>query len=952
MPQTNNYALIINNRQVDTDESVLNTVINWALELPEDFLTKQGAQALDISLPCTKLNDQVFNTFHNAEVEDLSPDTSYRQWMDFIIYCNGVIIFKGYCIIVDVTITDKPEYYNIQAFGGSAQWIIDMQNMTLWDAVSAVPHTFDVSTVENSWKDAISGGFDSDIDHDFVYAPVRYRQPFGPNDDEANIYALRPAISIYWMIQRAFNQLGYTVNSQFLNTPNYFRRFVLPWVWGDFYDIKNQLSDGLSFTATGPSVLWHDFGSGSDYTVPPPGATAMFTFVVWGVWLALEPGSVSSCLAVNPQPNSTLYYIGNPLPLGPAADTYVISYTGAFIPYTAFGCTTLGNTYSNFRINNILPPTGKDDFGLYSFDDATGTMRYDFAPPSPLAGYISSNATLEFVLNLYAFMNSISGKHCDLKLEVIHYNFGGGVISSTTTGIIAASGSGMSGSNGCTGGGGISGTIGRPSTLPWIYNFSVSSVNPTDYITFRLIFSTDSGLSSTSDQTLSIYSSFYQNVNPNVTGASNWQYDSVTQKWGYVDNSADPDWQLFQSSLQMTNLQLELGGSVNFKNYDAFRNYKITDLLGGLVELFNLEVSTDPINKIVSFEPMFGTTLPDTTVIDGWFSTTKILDWTYKRDFNKASKMTLFSNIERQLDFSMKQDGSDGGQNIYSARYKGIYLNNVLKPSLDNNSIRNGIIAGVPGASRYMLPDRFTKGNKQTNNRFFSASMHYNHSKWKGIDPAFPNTPAPQLMCIFPENINDSSASAVTQTFEPKIAFYKGQVEQNTDGAWKWVGDPNSKYTYPTNVSFKLPKMFAVNYSGANCELDPALTYCDQNIGGALVQGLMRRYFLRRFAIMRNGQLFTAVMRLNLNDVCNWNHQEAIKVGNSIYALISIDGYKPFTDQSNECTMWRIVNPEQIDIDNSYPSANSVLNYPLTLTPYDLKYAQLLLFQSDIPQIG
>lgn len=992
MPQTPYLEVKLNNQSADIgniDDAAENLSINYLLEEPENWQSIQAAETLDLEFPASKNNDKIFNTFWNPQIEDNGPSASgvgtlaitvpgtgylvgdyftiniigtpalgqvtsiggggsvtgyviispgsgyyptaivhtvhvlpsvglgltflvvsvvgsggsFRELMDVVVSVNGTIpIMAGKYLLSESAKTDKPEYYKGSIYSGNGDWLIDMENLTLWDCVSKVTHVFSVANVEYSWLH-----FMDDEDHDYVYAPVRYRQPFGLNDDKVNIYALRPSISIYWLIIRAFRQFGYTVSSQFINTLSYFMRLVLPWTWGDFYDINSQITDGIAFKAYGTIV------DASLLPAVAPIGGVFYTGAVPGTAPSTEWGSTLVA--------GTVYVFEGPIPGG-------------------------GGT-NFFQMPNTAVPEGFDNFVLYSFDNVTGTMQYFFNPPLSILPYVGTNVTINFSLSLYIGITTGGGSTCDAQLEIHN---GVTLVSSNSIlpgGVPVGAGS-VYPSAGAMGGYPRTAIV----TTPTVYNFSVNNVNPADTLKFRIKLVQTGGVAAT----VLIMQAGWLDANPTNLGANDWQYDPTTQKWANLhNNTTNAHWQAMYSTFQMIGLQIVLGGNVNFQQYDAFRNYKFLDMLGGLGELFNWEIQTDPINKVVTIEPMFGTVLPDTSVINGYFSRTKILDWTEQRDIstNKPSRMMLFNSIERQIDFSMKQDGSDGGQNIFTARYKSIYLNNVIKPRLNNTSIENGIIAAIPGASRYMLPNRFAKGNKQINNRFFSATMHYNHSKWANIDVGtYGPTIAPQLIAIIPENINDSSASAVTQTFEPKIAFYKGLCGPATDGGWYWEGDPAAPYTPPTAIHFSLPKMFAVNYSGNQPELDPILVYADQNINGAKVSGLMSRYYLQRMAILRNGQLYMPFMRLNLNDICNFMHRECIKLDASLYALIGINGYKPLKDDSCECTMWRIVNPEAVDIANSFPSESSILTNPLILSQYDLKYAQLILFQTDIPQIN
>ena len=924
MPLTKFLTILINNQNADLGEiDNVGLVIDYILEEPANFSSKQGSQSLGLVLPATKNNDKIFNTYWNPQVDDLSPGGSFRETMDVRIYVNGtVLIFQGYGILQEATATDVPVSYTINIYGNNGEWIIDMQNMTMWDCVNPASHNFTVTEVESSWANFNTAGDGSD---DFVYAPVRYVQPFDgttlgyQGDDCVNIYHLRPSISLYWLIYRAFAQLGFTLNSQFFQTA-YFQGLVLPWVWGDFYDINSQLVEGICFKAAGwittelPPLIgsnipfWSGTTSGS--TLGSASGSSWWNIAVNGGW---NPGAYSGGLAT--------------LSNG-------INSTGGEYVFSGNGTTPSG--YDWFRMNITNPPSGYDNFSLYSFDETTGTMQYTFNPPVSLVGTMS-NVSIEMQINLYAVITSFVGSEALLGLECTHVLIGGGPDVVTCQSIMPSGGSIVGGTSFPT-------NSGFPNT-PIACNAIIPNCNPGDILKFRI-----RCLSSGShDCVFGIFSGGLLNNNPAVVGVPSYAYNPVTEQFGLI--TPNSIWSPLYSNLTMTGFLIQIGNAVNLQNYDIFRNYQILDLLGGVVDMFNLEVQTDPVNKVVTFEPMFGSTLPDSTVLDGYFSTSKLLDYTNKRDVKtgKGSTLSLFSNSARQIDLTFKLDGSDGAQTIWSQRYKNIYLSNrTYTGGINQNNINidNGIIAGIPGAARYMLPNRFAKGNNQMANRFFSATMHCTFPVWAQLSVY---NITPQLVAIFPQTAGTNNGYA--QSFEPKLAFYKGYEPAHPEryGVFIWIGDPAVPNMSPVH---SVPYMFAVNY-GYGGATDPVLSYSDENIGGVQVPGLMSQFFRQRFAIMRNGQLMETNLRLNLNDVCNWEHREGIVLDRSIYALIQIDGYNPLTDDSNPVTLWKIVSPEQVDADNSFPSTTSILTQPLTLpNSFDLRYAQMLIYPSDLPQIG
>lgn len=872
MPSTDNIRIDIGGNSIElSDIQSSGITINYALEDPENFQSKQSSTAADITMPATHANDGSFNSFHNPNIEDLTTGEIFKNPMPCAMVVNGVQIFKGLAILKSATHTDKPETYTVDCYGNSGDWLILMQNLTLWDCLNTTPHNFDKATVEASWSN-----FGSDEFHDYVYAPVRYRQPFGNNggnlintiipDSMVTIYDLRPSLSIYWMLVRGFRQFGYVIQSNFINS-DFFQQLVMPWTWGDFFDINSQITDAVRFKAAGVAPSY-----------PPT-------------------GTITQIYPAITDAHTTLY--------APVIDSEETRYIQSFVDITG--------KQNNFNIGTNYPPNGYDNYNLYSFDDITGTLSWIFNPPANLVTFIGSNITANFSLSLIVQLDAAAGAQIDLDIEITHLDSTGAIVSVVTNTVLFI----------------VHGTVGSI-TSPTVYEFTVPNLNAGDKLRFRLKYVTSH--SGGGGWAIQLYQSQY--LNGNFTNTI------------FPTGTNPPSWALNNSTIELTGLYISVGAPVHFQFYDKFRSYNFLDLLGGLVDTFDLSIQTDPINKVVTIEPTYSYKLPNGTAtpdsMDGYF-TDKILDWSAKQDLSKSNQLDLYADNEMQMDFTFKQDGSDGGQNIYAGRYKGVYLNNIIGKTYNNTNLSNGAASAIPGSSRYLFPPRFQYGVRVQTNRFFAATMHYKAQQFAGISI---NGVAPQMCAIIPENVSNTSAADISLSFEPKIAFYKGLVDKSLYGGWNWGGVPGVD---GPDTSKNLPFMFSVNY-GHNGQYDPVLTYCDQNINGNLVQGLMGKFFLQRLATIRNGKLYSPWLRLNLNDITNWEHREAIALKGAVYCLISIDNYKPTTDETVQCKMWKITWPESVDVSNSFPSSVSVLTSPNALGQYDLKYAPLLLFTSDLPQ--
>jgi hypothetical protein len=368
-------------------------------------------------------------------------------------------------------------------------------------------------------------------------------------------------------------------------------------------------------------------------------------------------------------------------------------------------------------------------------------------------------------------------------------------------------------------------------------------------------------------------------------------------------------------AFELDYFRVPLNGTIDFQNYAGLKKYKFLDYLRGIVDEFNLSIQTDPINKVVVMEPTHPYAVGnDLSVTAGGYFNGNHIDWDGKQDLSKVSAMDLFSDYDREVMFTYKEDSNDG----------------ILKVIQDRNLNRLG-------AGKYVFPDRFKAGQKAIENRFFSPVMHYEVDQWRGLGSD--DTASPQMICMIPENISNTSRSESGNTFTPKSAYYKGLVN---DVGWVFDGDKQEDF----------PFMFAVNYKPGG-ENDPVLSYSDERIGkypfAAIGKGLLRRFYLQRLAIMRNGQYYTTSFRLNNLDVTNWFHREHIVCRGQKWELVAISNYKPLLEESTECNLRRWAPITQGDSINTFPSADNLLEITEVLGTYDIKYAPLKALSSDIP---
>lgn len=257
-----NVKILIDQQQVDLPEKEIPLDIAYRLEDIQDFQTKKSSEALSIELPATTKNDQIFNTFHNPSIQDLTPGEQFRSARKVVIEANGHEVLVGKCFLNKVVSKRSPETYEIDCYGNNGDWMIDLRETTLYELLKHISFTFNKQLIIDSWD------FDgTDEALPFVFAPVRYAEPFysmyanlvaanPPLIDDYNCGPeyMRPSVSVYWLIYWGFKKVGFRINSDFMNTP-YFRRLVMPWTWGNFLYSEGTKTESLKFLAKGESVF-------------------------------------------------------------------------------------------------------------------------------------------------------------------------------------------------------------------------------------------------------------------------------------------------------------------------------------------------------------------------------------------------------------------------------------------------------------------------------------------------------------------------------------------------------------------------------------------------------------------------------------------------------------------------------------------------------------------------
>jgi hypothetical protein len=232
--------------------------ISYVVRDRDNFQDIKSSTALSITFPATVNNDKVGNTMHNPGVEDLTSGQAFKGNRPAVIEANGQELLVGKALLKAASHTNVPTKYEYDFYGNNGDWIIDLKETTLYDLLNDITFTFTKDLIISSWN---FDGMNKDLP--YVFAPVRYGEPMstfqtisgGVVVNEIEDYNMlpeymKPSLSKYWLLYRAFKSLGYRIQSDFLDT-SYFRRQVMPWTWGSFLNADGTQLDNLDFLAKG-----------------------------------------------------------------------------------------------------------------------------------------------------------------------------------------------------------------------------------------------------------------------------------------------------------------------------------------------------------------------------------------------------------------------------------------------------------------------------------------------------------------------------------------------------------------------------------------------------------------------------------------------------------------------------------------------------------------------------
>lgn len=344
------------------------------------------------------------------------------------------------------------------------------------------------------------------------------------------------------------------------------------------------------------------------------------------------------------------------------------------------------------------------------------------------------------------------------------------------------------------------------------------------------------------------------------------------------------------------------GTTINFELYGN-PTWKTSDAVLGLTHAFGLVWDTDYDAQTVRAEPrdryMTSTqAIPDAVDFhEGFYKIADRDDLTHRVDLSKDGAVTSLNNEKERYVLAWKSDGND-------ANTEDLEGDATLK-----------IFDG-----KYTYPTgRFQKGETRSENPFFCKTMHIFDNQVRHIDSEI----SPLLPLIQKNSFLTGNAPTDERgDFGPRLLYFAGRRE-GLDGY----------INLEDYAQYDFPAAFMVNYNDGT-GLDPSLSFGDEEppAGSSWVvgPGLMQRFHLQRLKRLEVGKMLTEWIRWSELEILKLDFRTKILIGDSLYLLQKINGYRPLGNGSTETELLHDAIPVPDDLDKiSESGINGYIISPL-----------------------
>ena len=219
----------------------------------KNLSVRSGTFSKTFNVPATKNNNDLLKNIWNPNtyVDGVSTYAGLSHKMlqrkPCVVKVDGVPILRGEIKIKNIITKPSGKEYVLQMIGDNSDWVktfetLYLNELSAFDTVSSnTDHTYNKTTIENSWSGSYSD-LDTVSSYSFFYPLINYG---GWHDKQgAKVEDMRPAVYIRALIDAAFRETEYSINSTFLDTSD-FKKLVMPFIGESFRNTDTEINNEL-----------------------------------------------------------------------------------------------------------------------------------------------------------------------------------------------------------------------------------------------------------------------------------------------------------------------------------------------------------------------------------------------------------------------------------------------------------------------------------------------------------------------------------------------------------------------------------------------------------------------------------------------------------------------------------------------------------------------------------
>jgi hypothetical protein len=209
------------------------TIDNVVVDLPQSGLTYSLVYEVDdegfvsgayskrgIELPSTGVNDALFDDWYAAGSDNTTTAAILKP---FVFEDGGVQILSGQASLQSgVLMSDRYRFkgrsYKVELYGTNADWTIRMKDIRIRD-LDFTSIVYDMAAVMAGWAATYDAGDYSG------FTLIKWKE--WNTAGQVGIDEFTPFLFIRSILEKAFDTIGYSISSQFLNS-DVFKRLILP----------------------------------------------------------------------------------------------------------------------------------------------------------------------------------------------------------------------------------------------------------------------------------------------------------------------------------------------------------------------------------------------------------------------------------------------------------------------------------------------------------------------------------------------------------------------------------------------------------------------------------------------------------------------------------------------------------------------------------------------------